>query len=592
VSGTDRVWNVDRLVHAWQAGWTAGLSPDSLALAGLDWAVHLANSPGKRWELVDKAVRKSSRLVGYAMRRGTGPGSAWTSGRPNADRRTGADAAPCIEPLPQDRRFADPAWRQWPFDLQYQSFLLLQQWWHNATTGVEGVSRHHEDVVSFAARQLLDALAPSNYLFSNPVVLRQTAREGGANLVRGLGFLAEDWLRAVDGAPPAAAAEFPVGGAVAVTPGRVVLRNKLIELIQYAPATGTVWAEPVLLVPAWIMKYYILDLSPANSLVRYLVEHGHTVFVVSWHNPTAADRDLSMEDYRLLGVQAALDAIGAIVPGRRVHGVGYCLGGTLLAIAAAAMARDGADRLASMTLLAAQTDFTEAGELSLFIDEDEVSFLEDLMWYRGYLDGGQLAGAFQLLRSNDLVWSRLTHQYLLGAREPMTDLMAWNADTTRLPYRMHSQYLRSIFLGNDLAGGRYVAGGRPVALADIRADIFAVGTVRDHVAPWRSVYKIEALTDTDVTFLLTSGGHNAGIVSPPGHPGRSYQIGTHREGTLHPDPDTWQLGAPTRPGSWWPAWQAWLQERSTARVPPPAMGNPAAGYPALADAPGSYVHET
>jgi polyhydroxyalkanoate synthase len=286
---------------------------------------------------------------------------------------------------------------------------------------------------------------------------------------------------------------------------------------------------------------------------------------------------------------AALQAISTITPGRKIHAVGYCLGGTLLAIAEAAMARDQDERLQSMTLFAAQTDFTEAGELLLFIDESQVAYLENLMWDQGYLDATQMASAFQLLRSNDLIWSRMIHEYLLGQQEPMTDLMAWNADTTRLPYRMHSEYLRGLFLQNDLFEGRYLVDERAITLNDIRVPIFAVGTVRDHVSPWHSVYKISLLTDTDVTFLLTSGGHNAGIVSEPGHPHRSYQYATRLADEPYIDPDTWQAAMPVQEGSWWPIWQGWLAKRSSGRMTPPHLGAPKCGYPPLGDAPGTSV---
>jgi polyhydroxyalkanoate synthase len=422
---------------------------------------------------------------------------------------------------------------------------------------------------------------------TNPEVLNRIRSGGGANLVAGLANFMDDLRREMTGEKPAGAEAFEVGGNVAVTPGRVIYRNRLIELIQYAPTTATVRPEPVLIVPAWIMKYYILDLSPGNSLVRHLTEKGFTVFMVSWRNPDEGDRDLGMEDYRRLGVMAALDAVGSVLPDRKVHAVGYCLGGTLLSIAAAAMARDRDDRLATITLLAAQIDFTEPGELSLFINESEVHFLEDAMWRRGYLDSRQMAGAFQMLRSNDLVWSRIIRSYLMGEREPMSDLMAWNADATRMPYRMHSEYLRRMYLNNDLAAGRYRVDGRTVALGDIRAPIFAVGTVRDHVAPWRSVYKVYQLTDADVTFLLTSGGHNAGIVSKPDHPRRSYQVMTRRASDRHVDPDEFQSTTAHMDGSWWPEWFAWLEARAGDPVAPPAMGVP--GEPTLADAPGTYV---
>lgn len=383
--------------------------------------------------------------------------------------------------------------------------------------------------------------------------------------------------------------KFQVGKGVACTPGKVVFRNKLIELIQYTPTTDSVHAEPILIVPAWIMKYYILDLSPANSMVKWLVSQGHTVFVISWKNPGAEDRDMGMADYRRLGVMAALDAINAVVPGQKVHGAGYCLGGTLLSIAAAAMARGGDERLASVTLLAAQTDFEDAGEIMLFIDESQVTYLEDVMWDQGYLDTKQMAGAFQMLRSNDLVWSRMIRQYLLGETDTANDLMAWNSDATRLPYKMHTEYLRRLFLNNMLSKGRYTVEGRPIALTDIRAPICAVGTTKDHVAPWKSVYKIGILSDTDVTFILASGGHNAGIVSEPGHKGRSYQIATRADADKYVDPDTWAMVTPKQQGSWWEPWQQWLAANSSGQITPPKMGAPEAGYPPIADAPGLYV---
>jgi len=296
-----------------------------------------------------------------------------------------------------------------------------------------------------------------------------------------------------------------------------------------------------------------------------------------------------MEEYRTLGILAALDAISVIVPGQKIHTAGYCLGGTLLMIAAAAMARDGDERLRSVTLMAAQTDFTEAGELMLFIDESQVTFLENMMWDQGYLDARQMAGAFQMLRTNDLIWSRYVHDYLMGERRPLSDLMAWNTDSTRMPYRMHSEYLRKLFLNNDLAQGRYEVRERPIALSDIRVPLFVVGTERDHVAPWRSVYKIHLLADTDVTFALTSGGHNAGVVNPPGNERASYRVSTKREADRYMDPDTWLEQTPVQKGSWWRAWVAWLNGHSGEQAAPPPMGNPERGYRLLLDAPGTYV---
>ena len=368
---------MDRLIHAWQGRFTYSLSPAGLMVAFFDWGLHLANAPGKQAALIEKAVRKWVRFALYLSRQWREP-----------------DCPPCIEPLPQDHRFRADVWHTLPFALIYQSFLLQQQWWYNATTGIRGVAPRHERIVTFAMRQILDILSPSNFPLTNPEVLRRTLSEGGQNFARGIQYFFEDWERAIAGRKPVGTEAFAVGRAVATTPGKVVYRNDLIELLQYAPATSTVHAEPLLIVPAWIMKYYILDLSAQNSLVRYLVGKGFTVFMISWRNPMAEHRDLGMEDYRRLGIDDALQAINAICPDQKVHACGYCLGGTLLSIAAAAMARDHDDRLKTVTLLASETDFTEAGELSLFLGDSQVAYLEDMMWEQGYLDTRQMSGAF------------------------------------------------------------------------------------------------------------------------------------------------------------------------------------------------------
>jgi polyhydroxyalkanoate synthase subunit PhaC len=566
---------LDRSSHAAVAKATMGLSPASIMTTYFDWLIHLSAAPGKQLQLTEKAMRKWTRLQRHVIQQLASGGSAEC----------------CIEPLPQDKRFQGDEWRQWPFNVYYQSHLLMQQWWHVATTGVPGVSTRHERVLEFGARQILDVFAPSNFLLTNPELLARTARENGRNLTRGFQNLVEDWERSRGGRPPAGAEEFVPGRDVAVTPGHVVYRNHLIELIQYEPTTPKVGTEPILIVPAWIMKYYILDLSPEKSMIKYLVDSGFTVFCISWRNPGPDDRSLGMDEYRSLGIMAALDAISTIVPDTKVHGIGYCLGGTLLAIAAAALSRNDHMPFHTLSFLAAQIDFQEPGELQLFIDESQLRFLEDMMWEQGFLDTKQMSGAFQLLRSNDLIWSKMMREYLMGERAPMNDLMAWNADTTRLPYRMHSEYLRHLYLNNDLAEGRLIVDGLPVSASDIRVPVFCVGTQTDHVAPWRSVFKWHLLTDTETTFLLTSGGHNSGIVSEPGHPRRSYQISTQQEADRYKDPDTWVREVPVEEGSWWPAWASWLRQRTTGERVPPQMGAEEKGFRPLTEAPGTYVNQ-
>jgi len=561
---------LDHILHAAVAKLTGNLSPASLGLARHDWILHLMFSPDKILSLQKSFLTKTGQLGWYAMQA--------------AARK---EMEPLVVPSPGDRRFKSGAWQTWPFNTIYQGFLLYQDWWREATSDVRGVMPHHLNVISFMARQGLDMLSPSNNPMTNPDVLATTQQEGGANFWRGFQYFMDDMKRNTTGQPPAGTEAFTVGVNVAATKGKVVFRNRLIELIQYEPTTSEVYAEPMLIVPAWIMKYYILDLSPHNSMVKYLVDKGHTVFMISWKNPDISDRDLGMEDYVHLGVEEALKAVKAIT-NKSVHTVGYCIGGTLLSILAAALARDGDKSLATMTLFATQTDFEEAGELLLFVDDSQLSFLEDVMWEQGYLDKTQMAGAFELLSSNDLIWSHLVNDYLQGNRRGMNDLMAWDADATRMPYRMHSEYLSHLFLKNDLAEGRYTVDGEQIALEDINMPIFCVGTVRDHVAPWKSVYKVHLLTDSEVTFVLTSGGHNAGIVSEPGHKGRTYQIATAPHDARYKPPGQWQQQTPMHEGSWWEAWQEWLAKHSTSKIKPPAMGNDK-DYKQLADAPGTYI---
>jgi len=553
----------DRALHAAQAKLTGGLSPAALGIAWADWFMHLANQPGRRAELLSLAARDALTLSRQAL----------------------GQTADVVTPPPDDHRFAHPSWQAPQFALAVQAFLRTERWWQAATSGVPGVSAAHERTVGFVARQMLDIAAPSNFPLFNPEVIEAAQSSGGETFTRGLAHFIED----MQANGQTAALPMAPGREVAATPGTVVFRNELIELIQYTPTTGSARPEPILIVPAWIMKYYILDLSPHNSMMRFLVAQGFTVFCISWVNPDATMRAVGLDDYRRLGVMAAIDAVSAICGSAKIHAAGYCLGGTLLSIAAAAMGRDHDGRLASLTLLAAQTDFTEAGELQLFISEAQLAFLDDIMWAKGYLDSSQMAGAFQMLRANDLIWSRLVRRYYLGDEDHPNDMMSWNMDATRMPYKMHSEYLHHLFQENDLAEGRLMAGGRNVSIADIHLPIFAIGTETDHIAPWRSVYKLHLLNAGEITFVLTSGGHNAGVVSEPGHPHRHYRLARRRQDGLYLPPDEWMAREAVHEGSWWLPWTAWLAAQSGPKVPPPAIGNAKAGYAELAPAPGDYV---
>lgn len=555
---------LDRMAHGSVAKATSGLAPSVLAEAWTDWALHLAASPGKQLHLMEQAAQNMQALWRTSL-----------GGNPS-------QATP-------DRRFSGEAWQKYPFNVWSQAHLQNWQWWQNATTDVHGVALVHENLMAFTAGSIVDATAPSNFALTNPDVIAATLTEHGQNLVRGAKHLAKDIGRKAGAPQPDGPQPFEVGRNLATTPGKVVFRNDLIELIQYAPTTETVHPEPILIVPAWIMKYYILDLSAQNSFVRYLVSQGFTVFMISWKNPSAEDRDLSLEDYRQLGVMAALDAVQAITTAPKIHTVGYCLGGTLLSIAGATMGRDGDDRLASVTFLAAQFDFTEAGPLRLFINEAEITLIEDMMADKGFLTSDQMAGSFALLRARDLIWAPAIRDYLLGQQGESFDLMAWNSDATRMPARMHSEYLRQLFLNNDLAEGRYHVGEKAIAISDIRAPIFTVGTEDDHVAPWPSVYKLHLFADTPITFVLTSGGHNAGIVSEPGHAHRHFRIADTAADAAYRDPQEWLAETDPKDGSWWTAFAQWLAALSGTSAPPPKIGAQSGAYKALCDAPGTYV---
>ena len=558
-----------RVLRAQLAAVTGGLAPDVYVNAWWDWFLNVAKDPPKQIDILQDAFQKTVDNWTFALKAATGTP---------------------LPPTEDDNRFGGTKWAEWPFNVYARSFRNYCDWWQKAWSQVPGVAPESERTLDFLARNAQEVISPANYLATNPELLDTTRAEAGENLVRGFGNWLEDLKRTINGKEAGAVENFVVGRDVAASPGKVVLRNELVELIQYSPATETVYAEPILIIPAWIMKYYILDLSARNSLVKYLISQGHTVFMVSWKNPNASDRALGMDDYSRLGIQATVEAVSQIMPERKIHAVGYCIGGTLLSIAAAVLAAEGDHRLASVTLLAAQQDFSEPGELSVFISPSQLDMLESVMDRTGVLKSEQMGAAFALLRSRDLLWTPAVNSYLRGKRESPNDLMAWNADGTRMPCRMHAEYLRQLYLNNALARGEFKAEGRPVDLKAIQLPMFVVGTETDHVAPWQSVYKARGLTRSpDYTFLLTSGGHNAGIVSGPVHPRRRHRVRTWLNATETLTPQAWLETTEPRQGSWWPTWEHWLaQHSSTTRVAPPSLGS-AAGYPPIADAPGEYV---
>jgi polyhydroxyalkanoate synthase len=504
-----------------------------------------------------------------------------------ARRMWGVANEPVIQADPKDKRFKDDAWKENEvFDFIKQSYLLSARYVQDVVGQAEGLDRKTAQKVDFYSRQFIDAMSPSNFLMTNPEVLRKTVESGGENLLRGLNNLLGDLERgrgklAIKMTDMDA---FKLGETIAVSPGKVVYENALMQLIQYAPSTPTVLARPLLILPPWINKFYILDLRPRNSFVRWAVSQGHTVFMVSWVNPDEALTGMGFEDYMHRGVLDALQAIEQATGQREVNAIGYCLGGTLLAITLAWMKAKGDDRIKAATFFVTMLDFAEAGELSVFIDEEQLKSLEERMERQGYLEGSEMAQTFNMLRANDLIWSFVVNNYLLGNEPFQFDLLYWNSDSTRMPARMHSFYLRSMYQENKLAQpGGITLDGVAIDLGTIDLPAYFVSTREDHIAPWKSTYRGTQLLSGTKRFVLAASGHIAGVVNPPEGGKYSHWINQ----TLPPTPEAWFAGATEMAGSWWPDWQRWITAKSGERVPARQPGDGA--LPPIEDAPGRYV---
>lgn len=505
-----------------------------------------------------------------------------------ARRLLGEKTAPVVEPEAGDRRFRDEMWSENEvFDFIKQSYLLTARWIQGLVGSVEGLDDKTARKVDFYTRQFVDAMAPSNFVLTNPEVLRATIESGGENLLRGLNNLLEDLergkgqlsIRMTD------LEAFKIGENIAVTPGKVIYQNDLMQLLQYSPTTAKVFERPLLIVPPWINKYYILDLRPKNSFVKWAVDQGHTVFVVSWVNPDERLAAKTFSDYLLEGPLAALDAIEQATGERKANVVGYCLGGTLMAAALAYFAARGEkDRVASATLLTTMTDFREAGELGVFIDEEQLASLEERMARRGYLEGSEMSTTFNMLRANDLIWSFVINNYLLGKDPFPFDLLYWNADATRMPAAMHSFYLRKFYQENKLVEPNAITlADTPIELGRVKTPTYILSTREDHIAPWKSTYATTRLFSGPVRFVLAASGHIAGVVNPPSASKYNHWINTENP----VDPEAWLRGATSKDGSWWEDWQTWVKEHAGAMVPARQPGD--GKLKPLEDAPGSYV---
>ena len=497
----------------------------------------------------------------------------------------GETVEPVVEPEPGDNRFKDPDWSNTQFfDFWKQAYLITSRWAEDLTRNTEGIDDKTRKKALFYLNQMLAAFSPSNFPLTNPEVVRTTLQTNAANLVQGMAHFVQDLEQSKDllRISQTDLSAFEIGRNLAVTPGKVIFQNDLIQLIQYAPMTEEVYERPLLVVPPWINKFYILDLVPEKSFVKWAVEQGFTVFLVSWVNPDARLAQRSFEDYMRDGILAAIDAVIRQTGSAKINALGYCVGGTLLATALAYMAAKGDDRVASASFLAAQVDFSEAGDLLVFIDDTQLKALEEMMAEQGYLDGSRMAAVFNMLRPRDLIWPYVVNNYLLGKKPFPFDLLYWNADSTRLPAANHAFYLREFYQLNRLAKGEMQLGGIKLDLSRVKIPIYELFTREDHIAPAASVYRGSKLFGGPVRHAMAGSGHIAGVVNPPAKTKYQYWSGG-RGGSL----EEWIATAKETPGSWWPDWASWLAQRSGAKVP---ARNPSNGpLWAIEDAPGSYV---
>jgi len=494
------------------------------------------------------------------------------------------DTSPVVAPEKGDKRFNVPDWQQNPvFDALKQSYLLTATTLLKMASQVDGLNEKQQHRLTFYLRQFLDAISPTNTLFTNPQVIHETIQSGGQNLVKGMDHLMRDLK---DGQIKMTDTDaFEPGRNLALTPGQVVYRNRLIELIQYTPTTEKVYSIPLLFIPPWINKFYILDMQPQNSLIKFMVDNGYTVFVISWKNPDSSMEDISFDDYLTLGPLSAFDVIKNITGSPKVNPIGYCVGGTLLSTAIPYLDAQGDETVNAATFFVALQDFSQVGDTSVFIDEPQLTYMEGKMAERGYLDSRSMASMFNMLRANDLIWSNVVNNYLLGKEPPAFDLLYWNADGTRMTRAAHSFYLRNTYLENNLIKpNKVVIKGVPIDLSKIHQDIYAVGAEQDHIVPWKSAWRISQLASSRVRFILGASGHIAGVINPPSK-GRSYWTNDKPVKSA----EEWFESAEPHKGSWWTDWAEWLKTRSGEQVAPPSVGN--TEHPPITPAPGTYVLE-